>query len=100
MLAYALGIAGRTQEARALAGQYDERARASSARPMDLVAVHLGLGDTARALDWLEQIPDDKGSRFYLLSDPMFDPIRGSARFQRVIKQLGLGEAAKRTGRS
>jgi len=100
LLAYALGISGRTHEATALATQYEERATASSARPMDLVAVHLGLGDTARALDWLEQIPDDKGSRFYLLSDPMFDPIRGSVRFQRVMEQLGLGEAAKRTGSS
>ncbi|HSE68806.1 MAG TPA: hypothetical protein VLB12_17565, partial [Gemmatimonadales bacterium] len=98
LLAYALGIAGRTHEANALIAQYTERARASSARPLDLVAVHLGVGDTARALDWLEQIPDDRGSRFYLLSEPMFDPIRGSARFQRVLEQLGLGEAAKRTG--
>jgi TolB-like protein/tetratricopeptide (TPR) repeat protein len=94
LLAYALGSAGRTQEARPLVSQYVERARASSARPLDLVAVHLGLGDTARALDWVEQIPGDRGSRFYLLSEPMFDPIRGSARFGRVLETLGLGAAA------
>jgi tetratricopeptide (TPR) repeat protein len=96
LLGYALGISGRTHEARALVSQYNERARAASARPMDLVAVHLGLGDTARALDWLEQIPGDRGSRFYLLSEPMFDQIRGSARFQRVLEELGLAAAAKR----
>jgi eukaryotic-like serine/threonine-protein kinase len=96
LLGYALGIAGRTHEAMALVTQYDERARASSARPMDLVAIHLGVGDTARALDWLEQIPGDRGSRFYLLSEPIFDPIRGSARFRRVLERLGLGEAARR----
>jgi hypothetical protein len=45
------------------------------------VAVHLGLGDTTRALDRVEQLPGD----------------RGSARFQRVLERLGLGETAKRT---
>jgi len=96
LLAYALGISGRTNEATALATQYMERAAASSARPMDLVAVRLGLSDTARALDWVEQIPGDRSARFYLLSEPMFDPIRGSARFRRVLDKLGLGAAAAR----
>jgi TolB-like protein/tetratricopeptide (TPR) repeat protein len=96
LLAYAFGSAGRTREVRPLVSQYVERARASSARPLDLVAVHLGLGDTARALDWVEQIPRDRGSRFYLLSEPMFDPIRGSPRFRRVLESLGLGAAADR----
>ena len=96
LLAYALGRSGRIQEATALVGQYTERAIASSARPMDLVAVNLGLGDTARALDWAEHIPDDRSARFYLLSEPMFDPIRGSARFRRVLETLGLGAAADR----
>jgi tetratricopeptide (TPR) repeat protein len=96
LLAYALGISGRTHEANALVGQYTQRAAASSARPMDLVAVHLGLGDTARALDWVEQIPGDRSARFYLLSEPMFDPIRGSARFRQVLEHLGLGAAADR----
>jgi TolB-like protein/tetratricopeptide (TPR) repeat protein len=96
LLAHALGIAGRTHEARAFVTQYEERARASSSRPVDLVVVYLGVGDTARALDWLEKIPGDRGSRFYLLSEPIFDPLRGLPRFQRVLERLGLGEAAKR----
>jgi tetratricopeptide (TPR) repeat protein/TolB-like protein len=94
LLAYALGTAGRTQEARALAAQYVERARGSSARPLDLVAVHLGQGDTAQALDWLERLPDDRGSRFFL-SDPLLDPVRDSPRFQRVLERLNLDGAAQ-----
>jgi TolB-like protein/Tfp pilus assembly protein PilF len=96
LLGYALGIAGRTHEARALVTQYEQRAGASLARPVDLVALHLGLGDTARALDWVEQIPGDRGASFYLLSEPIFDPLRGSPRFQGVLERLGLGDAAKR----
>jgi Tfp pilus assembly protein PilF len=94
LLAHALGVAGRTEEARALASQYVEKARGSSARPLDLIAVHLGVGDTAQALDWIERLPDDRGSKFFLLSDPIFDPLRESPRFQRVLDHLGLGDAA------
>ena len=97
LLAYALGRAGRTGEVRALAAQYVERASGSSARPLDLVAVHLGLGDTAQALDWVERLPDDRGSRFFLLSDPMFDALRDSPRFQVVLKRLNLQDAARLT---
>ena len=95
LLAYALGIAGRTGEARTLAAQYVERARGSSARPLDLVAVHLGLSDTAQALDWVERLPDDRGSRFFLLGDPMFDPLRDSPRFQRVLQRLNLHDRTR-----
>jgi TolB-like protein/Tfp pilus assembly protein PilF len=96
LLTYGLGMAGRP-EAHSLVGQYLERARASSARPADVAAAYLGVRDTARALDWVEQIPDDRNTSFYLPSEPIFDPLRGSARFQRVLERLNLPEAARRT---
>ena len=65
-------------------------------RPVDLVAAHLGLGDTARALDWAERMPDDRGSMFFVLCEPLFDPIRTTPRFERVIERLGLAEDARR----
>ena len=54
--------------------------------------VMLGLGDTARALDALErataarEIWPSTGP----VPDPTFDVIRGSARFQAVLRQIGL----------
>jgi hypothetical protein len=96
VLAHVLGLSGRTQEARALVAKFETRARGSYVRPVDLVAMHLGLGDTARALDWVERIPDDRGTMVFLLSDPMFDPIRESPRFHHVLERLGLGDAARR----
>jgi TolB-like protein/tetratricopeptide (TPR) repeat protein len=96
LLTYALGIAGRP-EAAVLVRQYVERGRASSARPADVAVVHLGLRDTARALEWLEQLPDDLNSTFYLPSEPIFDPLRGSPRFQRVLERLNLSDATHLT---
>jgi tetratricopeptide (TPR) repeat protein len=95
ILAYGLGIAGHTEEARGIVERLEERARASYVRPLDLVAGHLGLGDTARALTWAEKMPDDRGSMFFVLVEPMFDPIRATPRFQRVIARLGLADAAR-----
>jgi serine/threonine-protein kinase len=96
MLAYGLGITGQTVEARGMVDRLEARARGSYVRPVDLVAVHLGLGDTARALHWAERMPDDRGSMFFVLSDPLFEPIRDTPRFQRVIQRLGLADAGRR----
>jgi hypothetical protein len=41
----------------------------------------------------------NRSSRFYPLSEPMFDPIRGSARFRRVLEHLGLSATADRADR-
>jgi hypothetical protein len=71
-------------------------ARGAYARPIDLVVAHLGVGDTARALDWMERVPEDRGSMFFLVSEPLFDPIRDTPRYRRVLERLGLAEAARR----
>ena len=96
MLAYGLGVGGHRIEARSMVDALEARGRAAYVRPVDMVAAHLGLGDSARALDWAERIPDDRGSMSFLLGDPLFDPIRETARFARVLDRMGLGEAARR----
>ena len=102
LLAYALGLAGRTGEVRALAAQYVERASGSSARPLDLVAVHLGLGDTAQALDWVERLPDDRGSRFFLPERPdvrspaRLAPVSAGARTAQPVSLCSLTAALDR----
>jgi len=41
-------------------------------------------------------VPEDRGSMFFLISEPLFDPIRDSPRYERVLERLGLAEAARR----
>ncbi len=56
----------------------------------------LGLGDTTEAMAALERATDAKENwpslEGYL--DPMFDPLRRSARFQRLLQRVGLGVSA------
>jgi len=53
---------------------------------------YLGLGDTARALSALERATDGKEIWFVFngVTDAMFDSIRGSARFQALLRRVGL----------
>jgi len=68
----------------------------------------LGIGDTARALDALERATAAKEiwPSTWPIFSPAFDPIRGSARFQKILKEIGLpsvassgAAAASRVGR-
>jgi hypothetical protein len=95
VIAYALARSGRPDEARAIVARLEARARGSYARPADMAAAYLGLGDTARALHWVERIPDDRGSILFLMTESIFDPVRRTPRFRRVIEQLGLDDTAK-----
>jgi serine/threonine-protein kinase len=53
---------------------------------------YLGLGDTAQALSALERGLDGNEiwPSVYALTDPIFTPIRGSARFQTLLHRIGL----------
>jgi tetratricopeptide (TPR) repeat protein len=88
-LGYALGRAGHTAEAREIAAQYEDRAHTGNAHPTDLALIHIGLGDTARALRWLERAPDRRGLKFYF-TDRVWDPVRSSPRFRDVVRRFGI----------
>ncbi len=96
LLTYGLGIAGHTAEARTRIATMEARARGESVHPTDMMVAYLGIGDTVHALDWAERLPDDRGAMFFLLADSIYDPLRTSVRFQRVLERLGLSEYAQR----
>lgn len=54
---------------------------------------YLGLGDTASALSALERAA--AAHELWIitsdLGDPAYDPIRGSARFRKLLESVGIG---------
>jgi tetratricopeptide (TPR) repeat protein len=93
--AYALGRGGDTAAARAIYNDLVRR-KGEWRTAMARVRGAIGLGDTALALAALEEglaagepIPINFSFR-----NPMFDPIRGSPRFDAVIRGYGLDPAA------
>ncbi len=59
----------------------------------------MGHGDTARALDELEQATNGKEiwPSIQPTTDRMFDGVRGSARFRDLLERVGLADVAKAT---
>jgi len=59
--------------------------------PMKVALSHAAIGHRDRALDWLERAYGQKDPRLIFLNvDPDFDPLRGEARFQRLLRHVGL----------
>ena len=96
--------AGPTRRARPRATWKHDGGRAASWGP-DLVAAWAGVGDTARALDWLEAACRQKDASLIALGAPWFDCLRAEPRFQAVLREVGLplapsGSLTARSGSS
>lgn len=91
---YALALAGDTGAVRA---RIDTMARVPSTTSTPQTGrafAMLGLGDTAQALDAFERATAAREiwSAMHPVSSPVFDGVRGSARFQALLTQVGLTE--------
>jgi serine/threonine-protein kinase len=53
--------------------------------------IHVGLGETERALEWLEEGCGRRESQLTAIRvHPVYDPLRGEPRFQALLKRLRL----------
>jgi hypothetical protein len=57
-----------------------------------LMSLYLGLGDTTRALDALDRAASADGDLVLApaINSPMFDAVRGSARFAAAMRRFNL----------
>jgi serine/threonine-protein kinase len=99
-LGYAYGMADRRADALAVERRLERHARQKYITPETLAYVALGLRDTASALDWLERGYRERSFFLWTIgADPVFDPLRRSARFKRIIQGMGLVEPPEATSR-
>lgn len=91
LLGHALGRAGRAAEARVELAAL-EAASAGAYVPAEYRAVvHIGLGETERALDALEEAFQRRsGGIAYLAVEPMVDPLRSEPRFRSLSRRARL----------
>jgi serine/threonine-protein kinase len=90
-LGYALARAGQRAEAERLLAELERRGKDDYVSPVAFATLHLGLGNTARALDWTEKaLEDRRGWLTYLNVNPIMDPIRGEPRFRALVERMGL----------
>jgi TolB-like protein/Tfp pilus assembly protein PilF len=84
-------LSGDRDGARGVLARLEARARERHIPATCFAVVHIGLGETKRALDWLERgCAEQEMSLSPLGVHPIYDPLRGEARFQALLKRVRL----------
>jgi tetratricopeptide (TPR) repeat protein len=90
-LGHAYAKAGRVQEARATLDRLAEASRTRHVSAYHVAVIHVALGDTTAALDWLERALAEQSPWIgYLNVDPRVDPVRSHPRFRALIGRTRL----------
>jgi TolB-like protein/tRNA A-37 threonylcarbamoyl transferase component Bud32 len=90
-LAYAQAQSGDRAGAMAALGELRRISPGGTVAPYNLALLYLGLGDHARALDYLEQAYVANSQQLvWLKVDQTFDPLRSEPRFVALMKRLNL----------
>ncbi len=92
-LGYAYGVTGDRARAMAAIDELKAASLKGYVPPFNLAIVHLGLGDHARALEYLERAYDTNSQwMIYLRGDRIFDPLRSEPRFQALMRKCGFAQ--------
>jgi eukaryotic-like serine/threonine-protein kinase len=90
-LAHTLGAAGKTREACQILEDMTELAKQKYVAHYFFAGIHLGLGETERAIEYLEKSYEEHSHwLIYIDKDPSLDGLREKPRFQKILRQIGL----------
>ena len=93
--AYARARRGDVPGARQALGELHATAAQRYVTAWVFAVVYTGLGENGEALSWLERAYDEHAGMVANLGiDPIFDPLRGEARFAALLRRLGLPSPA------
>ena len=89
--AYVLARAGRQLEARAMLDELRRISKPRDPAPIRIAFLHIGLGETDRAFEWLDKAIDARDWQVALLNvEPAFDTLRSDQRFAALVERVGL----------
>ena len=89
--AYMLAKAGRRQEALAKLDELREFSKPQDPAPIRIAVVHIALGDTDRAFEWLQKAVEARDWQLAMLKvEPTFDSLRSDPRFTALLERVGL----------
>jgi serine/threonine protein kinase/tetratricopeptide (TPR) repeat protein len=87
-LGYAYAVAGRRTRAEQYLRNLETLSAEQYLEPYNRAAIFAGLGDTDRALEWLQRAYDDRSIWLasFVTGDPWFDALRGDSRFDELVR--------------
>ena len=89
--AYVLARAGREREALATLDELRRISKPQDLAPFRIAYVHIGLGHTERAFEWLQKAIEARDWQMGMLKvEPAFDDLRSDPRFAALVERVGL----------
>ncbi len=89
--AWALARSGRRREALAMLDELRRISKPRDPAPFRIAMVHIGLGETDRAFEWLQKALEARDWQMSLLKvEPTFDGLRSDPRFAALVERVGL----------
>jgi len=90
-LAQSFAAAGRSREAMQILEELTELAKRKYVAPYFFAGIYVGFGDEERAIEYLEEAFEERSHwLIYLHIDPSMDGLRSNARFQELLRRIGL----------
>jgi hypothetical protein len=82
---------GKPEKAREVVLHLEEQSLIRYVSPLDIAKTHMELGETDRAFTWLEKACQERDVWVYFLGvDPEVDALRSDARFDHILRRIGL----------
>jgi TolB-like protein/Tfp pilus assembly protein PilF len=90
VLGHAYAVAGKRGEAQKAINELKELSKRRYFPAYFIALIYVGLEDRDQAFEWLEKAFAERSELTFLKAEPMFDPIRSDARFQNLVRRVGL----------
>jgi tetratricopeptide (TPR) repeat protein len=88
-LGYVYAVSGRKEEALNIVKSLEARHDQNPSAGTDIALIYVGLGDPDQAMSWLNKAYEARFKASILLR-PAFDSLRSDARFQDLLRRVGL----------
>jgi adenylate cyclase len=93
VLGYAYAVAGKREDAVSVIEELKAKYSDRKAQGQNLALAYVGLGDDDNAMEWLEKdFQARSGILPFVRWYPLFSALRGDARFQDLIRRIGIAE--------
>jgi eukaryotic-like serine/threonine-protein kinase len=90
-LGHVYAILGNKDEAKAVLAELKKKAEAEYVPSYDVAIIHIALGETHEAFEWLERAFEERCYwLIYLKVDPILDTLRSDPRLTDLIRRVGL----------
>jgi TolB-like protein/Tfp pilus assembly protein PilF len=90
-LAHALAVSGHKADAGEALQELHSLSQSRYVNPFEIGLIHIGLGQSDEALDWLNRAYEERSDlMIYLRVDPRLDPLRSDPGFQDLVHRMNF----------